>query len=57
MVKKDKKQLKEVEDDSVHSVEQKELYRDRLEDLKTERQARFDIATKSKGSSNVSHKN
>ena len=39
----DTKKLKEVEDDSTYSDEQRQLYRDRLDDLNTEKQERLEI--------------
>ena len=42
-IKMDTKKLKEVEDDSTYSDEQRQLYRDRLDDLNTEKQARLEI--------------
>ena len=36
-VKRESKKLKEVENDSTYSEEQRYLYRDRLDDLKTEK--------------------
>ena len=42
-IKMDTKKLKEVEDDSTYSDEQRQLYRDRLDDLNIEKQARLEI--------------
>ena len=42
-IKKESKKLKEVENDSTYSEEQRQLYRDRLGDLNTEKQARLEI--------------
>ena len=41
-IKRDTKRLKEVENDPTYSDEQKWLYRDRLEDLNTEKEARLE---------------
>ena len=40
---KDTKKLKEVGDDPTYSDEQRRLYKDRLDDLNTEKQARLEI--------------
>ena len=42
-IEKDAKKLKEVENDPTYTDEQKRLYRDRLDDLNTEKQARLEI--------------
>ena len=42
-IKRDTKKLKEVEDDPTYSNEQRQLYRDRLDNLNTEKQARLEI--------------
>ena len=42
-IKKDTKKLEEVENDPTYSDEQRQLYRDRLDDLNTEKQARLEI--------------
>ena len=42
LIKKDRKKLKEVEDDPNHFKEQRLEYRDKLENLNTEQQARFE---------------
>ena len=42
-IERDIKKLKEVEDDPTYSDEQRQLYRDRLDDLNTEKQARLEI--------------
>ena len=42
-IEKDTKKLKEVEDDPTYSNEQRQLYRDRLVDLNTEKQSRLEI--------------
>ena len=41
-IKRDTKKLKEVENDSSYTDEQKQLHRDRLDDLNTEKQARLE---------------
>ena len=58
-IKRDTKKLQEVENDPTYSDKQRQLYRDRLDDLNTERQARLEIlytVTKSERSSNISRK-
>ena len=42
-IKRDTKTLEEVEDDPTYSDEQRQLYRDRLDDLNAEKQARLEI--------------
>ena len=42
-IERDTKKLKEVEDDPSYTDEQRQLYRDRLDDLNTEKQARLEI--------------
>ena len=42
-IKTDTKKSQEVENDSTYSDEQRQLYRDRLDDLNTEKQARLEI--------------
>ena len=42
-IKRDTKKLEEVENDPTYTDEQRQLYRDRLDDLNTENQARLDI--------------
>ena len=42
-IKKDNKKLEEVENDPAYTDEQRQLYRDRLDDLNTEKQARLEI--------------
>ena len=42
-IKRDTKKLQEVEDDPTYSDEQRQLYRDRLDNLNTEKQARLEI--------------
>ena len=42
-IKRDTEKLEEVENDLTYSDEQKRLYRDRLDDLNTEKQARLEI--------------
>ena len=49
--------LKEVENDPTYSDEQRQLYRDRLDDLNTEKKGRArDIVTESEGSPNAGWK-
>ena len=42
-IKRDTKKLEEVENDPTYSDEQRQLYKDRLENLNTEKQARLEI--------------
>ena len=42
-IKRDTKKLEEVENDPTYSDEQRQLYRDRLDDLNNEKQARLEI--------------
>ena len=42
-IKRDTKKLEEVENDPTYSDEQRQLYRDRLDDLNTEKKARLEI--------------
>ena len=42
-IKRDTKKLEEVENDPTYTDERRPLYRDRLDDLKTEKQARLEI--------------
>ena len=42
-IKRDTKKLEEVENDPTYTDEQRQLYRDRLDDLNTEKQARLEI--------------
>ena len=42
-IKRDTKKLEEVENDPTSSDEQRQLYRDRLEDLNTEKQATLEV--------------
>ena len=42
-IKRDTKKLQEVENDPTYSNEQRQLYKDRLDDLNTEKQARLEI--------------
>ena len=42
-IKRDTKKLEEVENDPTYSDEQRQLYRDRLDNLNTEKQARLEI--------------
>ena len=55
-IKRDTKKLEEVENDPTYTDEQRQLYRDRLDDLNTEKQVRLEILSKSKRSSNTSCK-
>ena len=42
-IKRDIKKFEEVENDSTYSDEQRQSYKDRLDDLNTEKQARLEI--------------
>ena len=42
-IKRDIKKLQEVENDPTYTDEKRQLYRDRLDDLNTEKQARLEI--------------
>ena len=42
-IKRDTKKLEEVENDPTYSDEQRQLYKDRLDDLNTEKQARLEV--------------
>ena len=42
-IKRDTKKLEEVRNDSTYSDEQRQLYRERLDDLNTEKQTRLEI--------------
>ena len=42
-IERDTKKLKEVDDDPTYTDEQRQLYKDRLDDLNTEKQARLEI--------------
>ena len=42
-IKRDTKKLEEVENDPTYTDEQRQLYRDRLDNLNTEKQARLEI--------------
>ena len=42
-IKRDTKKLEEVENDPTYIIEQRQLYRDRLDELNTEKQARLEI--------------
>ena len=57
-IKRDTKKLEEVENDPTYTDEQRQLYRDRLDDLNTEKQGRIEILKyqKSKKSSNTNRK-
>ena len=47
-IKRDTKKLKEVENDPTYSDEQRQLYKDRLDDLNTEKQARLEILSQNR---------
>ena len=46
-IKRDTKKLEEVKNDPCYTDEQRQLYRDRLDDLNTEKQARLEILSQS----------
>ena len=47
-IKRDTKKLKEVENDPTYSDEQRQLYKDRLDNLNTEKQARLEILSQNR---------
>ena len=47
-IKRDTKKLEEVENDPSYSDEQRQLYRDRLDDLNNEKQARLEILSQNR---------
>ena len=47
-IKRDTKNLEEVENNSTYSDEQRQLYRDRLDDLNTEKHARLEILSRNR---------
>ena len=47
-IKRDTKKLEEVENDPTYTDEQRQLYRDRLDDLNTEKQARLEILSQNR---------
>ena len=47
-IKRDTKKLEEVENDSAYSNEQRQLYKDRLDQLNTEKQARLEILSQNR---------
>ena len=47
-IKRDTKKLEEVENDPTYTDEQRQLYRDRLDDLNTEKQARLKILSQNR---------
>ena len=47
-IKRDTKKLQEVENDSTYFTEQRQLYRDRLDDLNTKKQARLEILSQNR---------
>ena len=47
-IERDTKKLKEVEDDPSYTDEQRQLYRDRLDDLNTKKQARLEILSQNR---------
>ena len=47
-IKRDTKKLQEVENDPTYSNEQRQLYRDRLDDLNSEKQARLEILSQNR---------
>ena len=47
-IKRDTKKLEEVKNDPTYSDEQRQLYKDRLDDLNTEKQARLEILSQNR---------
>ena len=47
-IQRDTKKLEEIENDSTYTDEQRQLYRDRLDDLNTEKQARLEILSQNR---------
>ena len=47
-IQRDTKKLREVEDNPTYSDEQRQLYKDRLDDLNTEKQARLEILSQNR---------
>ena len=47
-IKRDTKKLEDVENDPTYSDEQRQLYKDRLNDLNTEKQARLEIVSQNR---------
>ena len=47
-IKRDTKKMEEVENDSTYTDEQRQLYRDRSDDLNTEKQARLEILSQNR---------
>ena len=48
IIQGDTKNLEEVENDPTYTVEQRQLYRDRLDDVNTEKQARLEILSQNR---------
>ena len=48
LIKRDTKKLEEAEKDSTYTDEQRQLYRDRLDDLNTEKQAKLEILSQNR---------
>ena len=47
-IEKDTKKLEEVENDPIYSDEQRQSYKDRLDDLNTEKQERLEILSQNR---------
>ena len=47
-IKRETKKLEEVENDPIYSDEQRQLYKDKLDDLNTEKQARLEILSQNR---------
>ena len=47
-IKRDRKKLNQVEDDPIYSEEQRHLYKDRLDDLNIEKQAKLEILSQNR---------
>ena len=48
LIQRDTKKLEEVENDPTYTNEQRQLYRDRLDELNTEKQARLEILSQNR---------
>ena len=55
-IKKDSKKLKQVEDDPTYSEEQRQLYKDSLDDLNTEKQAKLEILSQNRKDASCKNK-
>ena len=55
-IKKDSKKLKQAEDDPTYSEEQRQLYKDSLDDLNTEKQAKLEILSQNRKDASCKNK-